>query len=67
MISGPRAHLLRRGDSISPESIDQIPDSHIEELVRIMHFMRSAIASEEEREVYGLEVDEATDEETKTA
>ncbi len=53
--------------SVSPEQIDQIPDSFIEAVIRTTRRLNSLPRAEQEREIYGRPLDEETDEETKTA
>lgn len=53
--------------SVPPNQIDQLPDSFIEAVIRTMRRIQSMPRAELEREIYGRPLDEATNEETKTA
>ena len=58
---------VRRLMEESGFSADQLPDRLIEASILAIRRIQSSPHAEEERELYGLGPDEATDEETKTA
>ena len=53
--------------SVLPDQIDQVPDSFVEAVIRTVRRVNSMPRGELEEQIYGFQLNEEADEETKTA